>query len=62
MKKKKQACTISLTFKNKSEKDHFLGQMSDGWGENYVNIKSCDPKKDFYKETDFTIAVFKNWP
>lgn len=29
---------VTLCFKNKAHKHHFLGQLSDGWGENYVSL------------------------
>jgi hypothetical protein len=30
--------SVILNFKSKEEKARFLGQLSDGWGENFVDL------------------------
>lgn len=32
-------CAVTLGFRNDEERRKFMGQLSDGWGENYVSLK-----------------------
>jgi hypothetical protein len=36
---KKPKPQVTFTFRNKAERDYFMGQLSDGWGENKVELK-----------------------
>jgi len=49
--------TVTLHFKTEEQKKAFLGQFSDGWGENYITYKTkgddlivdevCDPSYQY---------------
>jgi hypothetical protein len=32
-------CSVTLRFKTREQRDFFMGQLSDGWGENEVRLK-----------------------
>jgi len=34
-----QRVYVTLSFNNETEKNKFMGQLSDGWGENYCTLK-----------------------
>lgn len=44
---KKATNKVTLMFDSKQEKDYFLGQLSDGWGEKWVDLKFIDT--DIYR-------------
>lgn len=44
--------SVTLRFKNKEQRDYFMGQLSDGWGENHVALRW---RGDFYKAASFTV-------
>jgi hypothetical protein len=46
---------ITIGFKTKSDRDYWLGQMSDGFGENFCHIRPRDEKKWDWKAGQFVI-------
>lgn len=48
---------VVFTFKSEDEKNHFIGQLSDGWGENYVSLSPLNDKS-FYKATEFSVRLY----
>lgn len=49
--------TIKFNFIDDEEAREFLGQLSDGWGENYVSL---DWEGDFDKADTFDVMVFED--
>lgn len=47
---------VTLCFKNDKEKEEFLGQLSDGWGENLVNI-GWSAGKNLFKQDLIVVEV-----
>lgn len=39
---------VTLGFRNKDERDEWLGQLSDGWGENLTRLDWDDSKGDLH--------------
>lgn len=50
--------TVTLRFKSEYAKDFFMGQLSDGWGENHCALK-C--RGDFDKAKVFDVSVYSDW-
>ena len=48
-----------LRFKSAHAMDHFLGQLSDGWGENHCRISPVDGQ--FYASEVFDVEVWSDW-
>jgi hypothetical protein len=51
--------SVTLHFENEDEKNYFLGQLSDGFGENYVEIRPMG-NLDFYSSHTFRITNDRN--
>lgn len=51
--RKSSKCQVVLTFDSEDEKNRFMGQLSDGWGENYVHLKRTED--DFYACKEFHV-------
>lgn len=51
--------TVTLRFKSEYAKRYFLGQLSDGWGENHVDLKWGRTDLDKAKVVD--VRVFSDW-
>jgi hypothetical protein len=59
MAKKNKPVEITLRFKSDYAKSFFLGQLSDGWGENGCSLKWGRTELDRAKVVD--VAVFSDW-
>lgn len=57
--------SITLRFKSQAAKDYFLGQLSDGWGENEVDLEWGDDKNTplthAIKEIRVTVYEYGTW-
>lgn len=50
---------IRLRFKTPYAADFFLGQLSDGWGENHCHISPVDGQH--YTTEVFDVEVYSDW-
>ncbi|HEX7069875.1 MAG TPA: hypothetical protein VF190_03670 [Rhodothermales bacterium] len=50
---------VRLRFKSAYAADFFLGQLSDGWGENYCRISPVDGQH--YTSEVFDVEVYSDW-
>lgn len=50
---------VLLVFKSEDEKKYFLGGLSDGWGENIVDL-DWDWRKDLYDAKIVKVINFKD--
>jgi len=48
---------VILTFDSVDQKNHFMGQLSDGWGENFVGLKPLNGKS-FYEADEFCVHLY----
>lgn len=48
----------TLRFKTDEDKQEFMGQLSDGWGENWVSLDWGHPNVSFEEATVFDVEVF----
>jgi hypothetical protein len=55
-KAKHQSPKVTFHFRSKRERDYFMGQLSDGWGENRVDLL-WDFQRKFHDCTDFKILL-----
>jgi hypothetical protein len=49
--------TVTLVFPSRAHKEHFLGQLSDGWGENVVGLK-WPRNVDLYDAAEVRVSNF----
>ena len=54
----KKSLSVTLHFKTKPAKDYFLGQLSDGWGENVVDL-DWPSGRSLKHAPDVIVTVFK---
>jgi hypothetical protein len=47
---------VTLEFKDEREKEYFLGQLSDGWGENYVELDWDSSKGNLEKASTVMVT------
>jgi hypothetical protein len=48
---------VTLRFKTDEDKQEFMGQLSDGWGENWVSLDWGHPNVSFEEATVFDVEV-----
>lgn len=50
----KTSVDVILRFRNQEEREEFMGQLSDGWGENFVDLRCVG---DFRKANLYTVKL-----
>lgn len=54
--------TVTLRFKSEHAKEFFMGQLSDGWGENHCNLRwPWQDGQEFHKCQVFDVDVYSDW-
>lgn len=59
-----QTSRVTLVFSTDEEKQEFMNQLSDGWGENYVSLRwigqrGSDPGGSFDRATLFMVHILE---
>ena len=60
MKRPKPKHTVTLVFPSRQHKEHFLGQLSDGWGENLVELR-WPRDVDLFDAPSVRVSNFGEW-
>ncbi len=58
--KKAKPCEVTLRFKSEYAKGYFLGQLSDGWGENVVGLE-WDNRRHMKDCPVIDVFPFSDW-